>query len=181
MRIHDGSSLSQTVQNGSLRDHAVDSIMSRAVSAKRARIGRNADIISALSLAASSATTMPSTLKPREVDSSPGSAMMRAPARVSTPNTLSPFSFMPAFARAALTRRTASADCRWLGQATTDSVPSSNTATWASAQAAACVLPAWRPVSAITWQPGGVRSSSTCHGSGWRPSTRTTHLSGAMR
>ena len=110
MRTHDGSSLSQTCQNGSLRLHAVLSIMNLAVSAKRARIGRNAEIISGDSRAASSAMMTPSTERPLDVLSSPGRARMRAPATVSTANTLSPFSFTPAFTSAALTRRTASAD-----------------------------------------------------------------------
>ena len=148
--IQVGSSDSHTRQNSSTRDQAVDSIMNRDTVAKRARIGLSAAIMSAESLAASSAQTIPSTDKPRDVNSSPGSASTRLPSRVSSAKTLSAFSTAPVFTRAALTRRIASPDCRWLGQATTESEPVWNVATWAKAQAALCVLPAWRPVRAIT-------------------------------
>src|SRR5262249_31812451 len=178
--IHDGSSLSQAIQNGSVRLQAVDSMAKRA-SGRRARIGRKAAIRSLESLAASSATIQASTVSPRMESSLPGSAITREPFVSSSVKVLSASSPPPALMTASRTRRTASALWRCAGQATTLSEPGENKAACAIPQAAVVVLPHWRAVSARIEAPRGALKKSSCHFVGSTPTMSRTHSAGSTR
>ena len=115
--MHDLPPISQAVQNGSVRLHAVDNMANRA-SGRRARIGRKAAII--MDKAASSATIQPSTVRPRIESRCPGAPgrVIRSLARA---RRRCRFQLGARLDEASRTlRRTASALCRCAGQAITD-------------------------------------------------------------